>query len=718
LFTIKGNLYNTETGELISMANIAILNSTTGTSSDELGNFELLVTGGIYKIRITSVGFARKELEIRVPSDINQVLRIGLQPKKQEIESVDVFGNFVLAGRDTSINRTLLSVLPAITKINAFEIEKQGALTLTDAMKYVPGGWTETRGRKSKQFFSVRGQKYPYPDYSIDGIWQKEFEETAYFLSVLNIESVEIIRSSNALVKGLSGLTGVIEVKTKKPEHENISLLTKYGENNHYVANLQYGNKINDVTFNTTISLFGTNGIPDRRGKERISNFHGNMDWVINKNLSLSLGATSISGLREFVSIVEPGSSNIMNREESFDPLKTLITYARLNHKGKNGVQTELQTNFAYRNGKYINYNISQNSTSTHWDNDWEYGLNVLHSRPVGKNNNLRLGALYNHWEAPDGKRYYAGRRCNLHTWSGVIADEQKIGRFLLDAGFRLIGGYIIEWGGFGIEGSASGFQKVAPIKDQAAPVEWQSAFGASYIASRSSSVHYNFSGGTIAPRKGSLDENGLMPQNEMRFQHDLGFKTKSLSRNEITASAFYTQRNNAINLSGETLTTEDDLIVELYENKDKISYGIELATKIDISAGHSFMFANATFMKSKKEENDKMTDDDQLPNVILNAGLFFEHAGFDVNIFVNYIGPYSNNRFVSSDWVAENGDFPLGDFVSADITAGFTFSGKFSKRIFVEIKNILDKKYQTVAGYPDVGRLFNAGIKINLQTK
>ena len=156
-----------------------------------------------------------------------KLLKIGLQPKKQEIEGVDIFGNFTIPGRDTAINTVPLSILPAITKVSAVEIEKQGAVTLTDALKYVPGGWTETRGRKSKQFFSVRGQKYPYPDYSIDGVWQKEFEETAYVLSALDIESVEIVRSSNALVKGLSGLTGVIEVKTKKPERETVSASDK-----------------------------------------------------------------------------------------------------------------------------------------------------------------------------------------------------------------------------------------------------------------------------------------------------------------------------------------------------------------------------------------------------------------------------------------------------------------------------------------------------------
>ena len=130
-------------------------------------------------------------------------------------------------------------------------------------------------------------------------------------------------------------------------------------------------------------------------------------------------------------------------------------------------------------------------------------------------------------------------RRCDVQTWSGVVADEQKIGRFLLDAGFRLIGGYINEWGGFGIEGSSAGFPNVAPIIDQAAPVEWQSALGGSYVLSPVSSLHYNFSGGTIAPRKGSLNSAGITPKNETRLQHDLGFRFKTQNQDEITVSTF-----------------------------------------------------------------------------------------------------------------------------------------------------------------------------------
>ncbi|HKI87497.1 MAG TPA: TonB-dependent receptor [Draconibacterium sp.] len=713
-YTVKGNLFNTETSEPISRANIAVVNTTTGTSSDEHGNFELRLANGVYKIGITSVGFTGKEIEIRVPSGNNEVLKIGLQPKKQEIEGVDIFGNFTVPGRDTAINVVPLSILPAITRVSALEIEKQGAVTLTDALKYVPGGWTETRGRKSKQFFSVRGQKYPYPDYSIDGVWQKEFEETAYVLSALDVESVEIVRSSNALVKGLSGLTGVIEVRTIKPKRETISLLTKYGEHNNYVANLQYGNKINDVSFNTAAAFFGTDGIPGRGGKERIANFHSNMDWTLGNKLTLLAGATYISGLREFVHIVEPGSPKILNQEEKFDPLHTWVTYAKLNYRGNDGSQTELQVNYTFRDANYQNFNIRQESTTTHHDKDWEYGFNLLHSRLISASNTFRIGALYNHWVAPDGKRYYAGRRCDVETWSGVVADEQKIGRFLLDAGFRLIGSYINEWGGFGIEGSSAGFQSVAPIIDQAAPLEWQSALGGSYVLSPASSLHYNFSGGTIAPRKGSLNSAGMTPKNETRFQYDFGFRFKTQNQSEITISTFYTQRKNALDLSGETVLSDNDLLVELYENLDKRSYGVEMAANVNIPVLQSSVFANATLMKNEKEADNKMVDDNKLPNVILNGGYLYAHSGVDANLFIHYTGPYSNNRFVNPKWVAENGDYPLGDFVTADFTCGYTFSGKFKTRIFLEVKNILDKKYQTVAGYPDTGRLFQMGVKLN----
>jgi len=117
--------------------------------------------------------------------------------------------------------------------------------------------------------------------------------------------------------------------------------------------------------------------------------------------------------------------------------------------------------------------------------------------------------------------------------------------------------------------------------------------------------------------------------------------------------------------------------------------------------------------MKGKKESAGEMVRDGQLPEIILNGGINFLHAGFDANFYVNYTGKYSNNRFVNPSWVKENGDFPLGDFVALDVTAGYTFEGKLRKRVFAEVKNLLNDHYMTVAGYPEPGRIFSSGFRI-----
>ena len=713
-FPVKGYVFNIENNQPVTNASIVVTTTRQGTSSDASGYFEFMLPAGRYELSVTSVGFSGETIKFSVP--VSELLEVRLVPGHMDIEGVDIVGRRLFADMDTTIRRETLSILPSITRISFEEIEKQGAVTLTDAFRYVPGGWTESRGRKTKQFFSVRGQKYPYPDYSVNGIWQKEFEETVYFFSALDIESIEIVRSSSALVKGLTGISGLVDVKTRRPQRETISAMAKYGEQNNYVTNFSYGNKINDLSFNSSLALFGTDGPAGRNGQERIANLHGSADWQVNNKVLLNAGATYIGGLRQLVSIEEGiGAPNIASRQEKFDPIRTLISYAKINYSGDDGSTTELQTNLSYRDLSYTNFNLNNETTSEHTELDYEYGLNVLHSRPLSRTNTLRVGALYNHWVAPEGKRYYVGRAANVHTWSGVVASEQRAGRFVFDGGLRLISGYIVEFGGFGIEGSAAGLRNVEPIRDQAAPLEWQSVFGTTFISSPETSIHYNFAGGSIAPRRGSINEQGSLPGNEARFQHDLGFRYRCENLNELSVSVFYAQRRDALELSGQTVVTDGDFLVELYHNLDKRNYGVEFTTRFNMPALASLLFANATFMKGENRIDGGYEKDEKMPNTILNFGIQYDNSGLDANLFVHYTGPYINNRFVSGQWIAQHGDFPLGDFFSLNFTAGYTFQGRTSTRVFAEMKNLLDERFMTVGGYPDMGRLVSLGLRINL---
>ncbi len=525
------------------------------------------------------------------------------------------------------------------------------------------------------------------------------------------------MRSGSALIKGLSGLTGVVDIKTRKPERESFSAMFRYGEQNSYTSHLRYGNVAGDLAYQVSASFFGTGGPPGLGGKERIANLYGALDWNISSDLHLQTGITYLGGMREFVRIADQPSSspNILNRQEKFDPIRTLLTYAKLNVHGTNGSLTELQTNLSYRKTDFNNYLISEELTTINAEDDYEFSINLLHNRPLGTAHTLRAGVLYHHWAAPEGKRFYAGNRGDIHTWSGVVASEHQAGRFLFDAGLRIIGGYISEWGGFGIEGGAAGLQNIEPIKNETVPLEWQSVLGSTWLLPGPYSLHYTISAGTLAPRTGSLNSEFERPDYEARFQHDLGLLYRSPDLNEFSFTAFYAQRRNALELSGE-IEAADAYYVELFQNLDKRTYGVELSGRWNIPWLHSRFFANATLMRGENEIDGDMVKDEKLPNLIINSGILFDYRQWDFNLFIHHTGPYVNNRFVRGPWIAQNGDYPLGDYLSIDLTTGYTFYvGNFSARIFGEVKNLLDERYETVAGYPDPGRLIHGGFRLDL---
>ena len=120
-------------------------------------------------------------------------------------------------------------------------IGRRGAATVIEALEQVPGAWVETRGRKVKQFFSVRGQKYPYPEYSVDGAWQREFHELPYFFSAAEVERIKVVRSSAALLKGLSGLAGVVDIVPREYGAPETSAEVEYGTFGGYRLRLGHG---------------------------------------------------------------------------------------------------------------------------------------------------------------------------------------------------------------------------------------------------------------------------------------------------------------------------------------------------------------------------------------------------------------------------------------------------------------------------------------------
>lgn len=598
------------------------------------------------------------------------------------------------------------SILPAISKLSQTEIRRQGATNVVEAMNYIPGGLVETRGRQVKQFFSVRGQKYPYPDYAINGVWQKEFEELPYFFSTSDIEEIEIIRSSAALLTGLSGLSGLINIRTREYSSLETNVELEYGSFNTLHSHLSHGNKIGNFSYSTGLGYDKSDGPSGKHAKESMTDLFSQFNWQPSDKLTIKGNLFYLNGKRELRIAELPADTRYINMIQNFDPVRAVLTNVKMIYRPAEKLSSELQIFYTHRNPTF-NDEVKETSSN---EKDSEWGINFIQSVAVSPLNTLRFGGLYNHWVAPNGKRFYIGKRCDTETFSAVVVDEQRIGPLTLDAGIRWTKTYLNDYGAFNIEGSGSQFKDVTPVKNEWEPSIVQGSFGASYRLNKYFSLYINSAAGQIKPGNGSLTSGLSEPLNETRYKLDLGAIRSFARSGKATLTLFGVLQKNAIVLSGETyLDSLTNIERALYLNRDQKQAGIEFEIVSPVLFNIAEPFFNMTLMKSSMNESGDMITNKENPVFIASGGLFINKKPFDLNLICKYVSPFENDRFANPD----DGPQPLGDFFTIDFSGGYTTKGRVPVRIYVRTKNLTGKKYSTVVGYPDYGRMIFAGVQI-----
>ena len=596
----------------------------------------------------------------------------------------------------------------SITTVGKTDISRQGAKTIIEALKYVPGAWVETRGRKVKQFFSVRGQKYPYPEYAVAGAWQREFHELPYFFSAADVERIEVIRSSAALLKGLSGLTGIVDIIPREYEEPETSGEIEFGTFSAYRLYLSHGAARERVSYALSMQRRHNDGPAGRHAAEGMTNLRGSVSWYPSNRLSVQTHVFHLDGERELAKAEPPAASRFQNTLEKFDPFRaTLVSVkAHYRHSAKNSA--ELLWSFADRDHAFINEGSVPHESAEEDDREW--GVSSIFSRAISKRNVLRLGGFYNHWVAPNGKRFYIGRRADVETFSAVVVDEHRWGAGIVDAGLRWVKTRINEYGGFSISGSPKGFTEVRPIMDAWEPAIWNGNVGIAYYLSDHLSLHFNLASGHVRPRRGSLDVNLAEPEDERRIKVDLGIRPSHGRIGQFSIAGFFVHQDDAIILSGQTETL-DGRIMELYLNRDQIQLGVELEARSPPLVHDTGLFFNLTAMRVQAEYDGKMKRNRELPQMIMSGGLHASRSKFDLNLFWKHVSSYESTRFVASAKGESPIPQPLGDFTTLNGTGGWSFGEKYQTRIYLEVENLTDGEFSTIVGYPDYGRRFTLGV-------
>ncbi len=593
----------------------------------------------------------------------------------------------------------------SVSEVSSTEITKQGAKSVVDALAYTPGAWTETRGRKVKQFVSFRGQTYPYPEYAIAGALFREFHELPYFFSANDIERIEIMRSSASLLTGISGLAGVINIVPRTYIGPETSWGVDYGSFGTTRALLAHGNGDERFSYGVRLDVPRTEGPEGRYAAENVSNSSLTLHWLPRENVAVEAGLFHLFGEHRLTQALSPAQPRLQSAMERYDPIHAAAAFLKTAMRHDASATTEAIFSWSNRDNDFVAQTETSSATAREWD--FEYTANIIHSRALTSRNTLRVGGYYNRWVAPQGKRFYAGRRCDLETFSGAAVNEYRIGRLALDGGVQVKRTYIHDYGGFNIDGSAAGFGPVTPIADQWESPAVNASFGAAYHLRPDISFHGNSAYGMVEPRRGTLDADGKEPDAERRLKMDAGVRLARPEFGSVVITGFLVRQDDAIVLTGNTATV-NDRVLELYENRDQRQAGVELEYLSPMVRDAVRFFATGVAMRSRAERNGAMRTNREAPQVIASGGAYFTWRGFDANAFWKFVSNYESARFAAPG----QGPQPLGDFHDITFTGGYSFGAERKSRVYLEARNLLDNRYSTVVGYPDFGRRYTAGFR------
>lgn len=588
-------------------------------------------------------------------------------------------------------------LVTATSTIGQKEIEQMHAYSVVDALNYIPGAWTETRGRKEKKLFSVRGQRYPYPGYCIDGAWFREFTEVSYYLSAANFDRIDVVRSSSALMLGPGGITGMINLIPRSYTENETQIDTLYGTLNTLRSNVTHGEAGENYNYGISAGYYHTDGSSDMNARENMTNLYGRIEYQLTDDVTLSWFNFGLLGDRQLKLAKPPATTTLQTRKDSFDPMYSYVTVAKLRHDPGDGSSTEVLGNYGGR--RFYGHRTG----SDDWlEEDYEYGTSFVHSQELTEENTLRYGALYDRWVSPTGKRFYAGRPGDIRTYSGVIVDEHDFGRLDASIGYRWTQEHIQRFGGFNVEGSTSGLTSVE-VRDKWGDPLNEINLGASYELTEDKTLYGNAAWGQLAPQPGMLNANLQTPGNEDRYKFDLGLRKLLDGFGQASVTGFYVRQNDAALITSSTVTVNGEPFA-LFENADRKNYGVEVEVQTNRFKNGLQFFGNVTTMRTKRTYSGDWKTDNEIPKVVVGGGASYAIKKFEFLVFAKHLSSYENERFLPGG----SPPAPLGDFV--DLGVQVTYKHDKNTEFFVRGENITDDEYSTVPGYPVDGALFYAG--------
>ncbi|MGC9472517.1 MAG: TonB-dependent receptor [Bacteroidales bacterium] len=218
---IYGHVLSRKTGQHIPYIHITLKGTTYGTATDATGHYFLKnLPTGTYILRASGIGY--KTAERKVELEAGRSLEVNFEIEEDEIMLDNVV---VSANRKETLQREA----PAIVHIIYPRLfESSGAVCLAQGLNFQPGVRMETRCQNCGfQQVRINGMDGNYSQILINSRPVVSSLASVYAIEqipVTMIERVEIIRGGGSALYGSNAIAGTINIITREPEANSVSL--------------------------------------------------------------------------------------------------------------------------------------------------------------------------------------------------------------------------------------------------------------------------------------------------------------------------------------------------------------------------------------------------------------------------------------------------------------------------------------------------------------
>lgn len=265
--SIRGNVNDDLTNSVLQEAQLYIEGEPLGDVSDYAGNYEIRnVKPGVYNITALMIGYEKvSKKNIRVTAGEVTTINFSLNPTIYESA-----GKVVVTA--TKMEKEIKDIPASVYLVSGDDIKQAEMRNVETMLQKIPGVFTEDRFHSEYNVVSFRGVGlHSHVTRGIlvliDGISINEAMGRVDFegIDLGNIEKIEVLKGPVSALYGPNGITGVINIVTKKaPEKFESKIESSFGAYDLRKFTMSAGGKIGQYGVYFSASDHSTNGYRDR----------------------------------------------------------------------------------------------------------------------------------------------------------------------------------------------------------------------------------------------------------------------------------------------------------------------------------------------------------------------------------------------------------------------------------------------------------------------